>query len=208
VWLDNQPVAQIDVNGATETITYLHTDHLNTPRTGTDSNGTIVWRWEGEAFGGDVADEDPDGDGKQTVVNFRFPGQYYDAETGLHYNYFRYYDPSTGRYITSDPIGLAGGLNTYGYVGGNPINSIDPLGLRGTKELDILCDFFGICDPKDPAKRKRLCPEIDTQSCCSCCASRSLAEFAAEPGSICCEKCAKKYDLTRNGGATTACSQN
>jgi len=127
VWLDNQPVAQIDVNGATETITYLHTDHLNTPRTGTDSNGTIVWRWEGGAFGGDSADVD--GDGQKTVVNFRFPGQYYDGESGLHYNYFRYYDPATGRYITSDPIGLAGGLNTYGYVGGNPVNRIDPLGL-------------------------------------------------------------------------------
>jgi RHS repeat-associated protein len=61
--------------------------------------------------------------------NLRFPGQYFDAETGLHYNWHRYYDPSTGRYISADPIGLDGGMNLYLYTGANPVNFIDPMGL-------------------------------------------------------------------------------
>ena len=65
----------------------------------------------------------------QNVYNLRYPGQYYDSETGLNYNYFRDYDPQTGRYIESDPIGLQGGANTYSYVGDQPLSSEDPTGL-------------------------------------------------------------------------------
>jgi RHS repeat-associated protein len=67
---------------------------------------------------------------KSSVTNnFRFPGQYYDQETGLHYNYYRYYDPRTGRYLTPDPIGLVGGINPFAYSDNNPTLWIDPFGL-------------------------------------------------------------------------------
>jgi RHS repeat-associated protein len=72
---------------------------------------------ESEAFGASLPDQNPSGLGN-FVFNLRFPGQYYDTETGLFYNYFRDYNPATGRYIESDPIGLQGGINTYAYVGG------------------------------------------------------------------------------------------
>ena len=90
----------------------------------------MIWRYEGNAFGDTLPNEDPDGDNIKTTINLRFAGQYYDAETGLHYNWNRYYDPRLGRYITSDPIGLGGGLNTYAYVGNNPLRWIDPMGLE------------------------------------------------------------------------------
>ncbi len=121
VRIENEPLAQIE----TDTILYLHTDHLGTPRSATDPTGQVVWQWNSDAFG-NTAPQSGDG----STINLRFPGQYFDQETGLHYNYFRYYDPSTGRYISSDPIGLAGGLNTYAYVLNNPLYWIDPYGLE------------------------------------------------------------------------------
>jgi RHS repeat-associated protein len=89
----------------------------------TDANQAIVWDAVYTPFG-----QVHSITGSATN-NQRFPGQYADAETGYSYNYFRDYDPTTGRYVQSDPIGLRGGLNTYRYVGGNPLYWIDPLGL-------------------------------------------------------------------------------
>jgi len=108
---------------------YIHTDHLGTPRLVTDQTQTVVWRWISDPFGETAPSQDPDGDGTPFVLDLRFPGQHYDAETGRHYNYFRDYDPATGRYVQSDPIGLVGGLNTYLYANGNPVRYADPEGL-------------------------------------------------------------------------------
>ncbi|BBK14982.1 hypothetical protein OIPHN330_58510 (plasmid) [Citrobacter freundii] len=86
------------------------------------ASGQVVWKADYNPFGkASITTQGP-------TFNLRFPGQYYDAETGLHYNWRRYYDPATGRYITSDPIGLAGGINTYAYALSNPIGNADPTG--------------------------------------------------------------------------------
>jgi len=108
---------------------FIHTDQLNTPRAITNANGTMVWQWDSDPFGKEPANEQPAGH-PAFVFNLRFPGQQFDRESNLHYNYFRDYDPALGRYIESDPIGLKGGINTYAYVGGNPLNWVDPEGLE------------------------------------------------------------------------------
>ena len=109
---------------------FIHPDHLNTPRAIYNDQQQLAWRWDqAEPFGNSPPDENPSGLG---TVEFgpRFPGQYFDKETNLAYNYFRDFDPGLGRYAQSDPIGLLGGLNTYAYVLGTPISYTDPEGLR------------------------------------------------------------------------------
>jgi len=111
---------------------YIHADHLGTPRviTKSDATNAKVWEWSNsDAFGANLPNEDPNGTGKNFKYNNRFMGQYYDQETGTMYNYFRDYDPATGRYVQSDPIGLKGGKNTYSYVEGRPLSFADPYGL-------------------------------------------------------------------------------
>ncbi|MES9829207.1 MAG: RHS repeat-associated core domain-containing protein [Candidatus Thiodiazotropha sp.] len=107
----------------TQGYAYYQNDHLGMPQQLIQKNGAKVWEGEFRAFGGIITETG-------TWENrLRFPGQYFDQETNKHHNYFRDYDPSTGRYIESDPIGLKGGINRYAYVGGNPIIDTDVLGL-------------------------------------------------------------------------------
>jgi len=116
---DHRPVIKLAGNEAFA----IHTDHLGAARAMSDDRGDDVWRATYTPFGEiQVVQED-------VVLPLRFPGQYGDAETGLNYNYYRYFDTESGRYLSSDPTGVQAGLNTYGYVGGNPLSSIDPLGL-------------------------------------------------------------------------------
>jgi len=109
-----------------EKVYYFINDHLGTPRKVVDENGQVVWSAGYQPFGQAAFSTET------LTNNFRFPGQYYDPETALHYNYHRYYNPHTGRYLTPDPIGLAGmDPNLYRYVKGNPANLVDPKGLAG-----------------------------------------------------------------------------
>lgn len=119
VWLGNLPVTTMQSSG----LYAISPDHLGAPHQIINAAQQVVWFW----------DHDPFGNGTPTgslTYNLRFPGQFYDGTTGLYYNYFRDYDPKTGRYIESDPIGLAGGINTYAYVGGNPLSHFDLSGLQ------------------------------------------------------------------------------
>lgn len=110
---------------------YVSPDHLGSPREILDpQRNVIVWHWRHNAdpFGSTPPDEDPDGDGKAFVFDLRFPGQRYDSLTGLHANGARDYDPTTGRYIQSDPLGLADGPNLYAYAHASPLSYADPSG--------------------------------------------------------------------------------
>jgi RHS repeat-associated protein len=105
----------------------VHADVLNTPRAITDGKGSTIWTW---AISGNPFGEQMPSSSVGYAYNLRFPGQYYDSETELNYNIYRYNDSATGRYIQADPAGFSGGQSSlYSYVDGKPLSNVDPLGL-------------------------------------------------------------------------------
>jgi RHS repeat-associated protein len=126
IWIDGLPVAVVDGTGASARMNYVLADGLGTPRMVKDDLGAVQWQWsyEGNAFG-----EKSAASTNGYAFNPRFPGQYFDGESGLHQNVNREYDAPSGRYIQSDPLGLRGGPSTYLYTNGNPLSYADPAGL-------------------------------------------------------------------------------
>jgi len=172
---------------------YVHSDHLGTPQLLTDQSQAVVWSADYEPFGEVNITT-------QTIENnLRFPGQYFDAETNLHYNYFRDYDPSLGRYVQSDPLGIFGIIDEFGiaifksmdanlylYVLANPINYIDLDGERYYRTPGYNRDLHEVLenldDPRpywrDPKKRKRKLK-------CSCPVDPNLFRPKPKPDNSC-----------------------
>ena len=147
---------------------YYQNDHLGTPQKLFAKSGAIVWSAKAYAFGETSIDP-----GSSIENPLRFPGQYFDQETGLHYNYFRYYDPGMGRYVTEDPLGLKADLNIYAYVHSNPIRYSDIYGLfygggggcwGGPGCYFVEGPFGPVCGPEG-SKIARWIPDINEEGC-------------------------------------------
>ncbi|WP_026023828.1 RHS repeat-associated core domain-containing protein [Enterovibrio norvegicus] len=126
-------MAMLSGEGSDYEVYHYHLDQIGTPTDITDLHGKSVWSVQYRAYGNILRKHV-----EEIVSPLRFQGQYFDEETGLHYNRHRYYSPNTGRFITADPIGLAGGLNNYQYVP-NPTGWADPLGLAVVEAGGVCC---------------------------------------------------------------------
>ena len=135
VWLGGTLIAVLTNSTTAEPrVYYACSDHLNAPRVIVNAAGDVRWRWISEPFGTTVAESIPNSL-ENLVVNLRFPGQYFDKESGLSYNYFRDYDGTMGRYVQFDPLGLGGGSPSgYDYVGGSPVSMTDRRGLWASQK--------------------------------------------------------------------------
>jgi len=133
VWLNGRLIGRI--NGGQ--LLAIHADQVGRPEAMTDSSGTVVWRARNFAFDRTVTVTNA------VPLNLGFPGQYFDAESGLWNNGFRDYSPSLGRYIESDPTGLIAGINTYAYVGSNPLSFVDMTGLCKCKPVPAILTAVG-----------------------------------------------------------------
>ncbi|EMC9590583.1 RHS repeat protein [Salmonella enterica] len=123
----HEPLARVDraAPGEADEVLYYHTDVNGAPEEMTDGGGNIVWEAGYQVWGNLTHEKET----RPVQQNLRFQGQYLDRETGLHYNLYRFYDPDIGKFISGDPIGLAGGINLYQYAP-NPLSWLDPLGLK------------------------------------------------------------------------------
>jgi RHS repeat-associated protein len=126
VWMDDLPVGIVDGAGTTATVNFVHADGLGSPRAVTNSTGAVLWQW---AYSSNPFGENAPTSTVGYTFNLRFPGQYFDAESGLNYNVNRDYEAGTGRYIQSDPLGVAVDSSTYAYALDRPLDVYDPTGL-------------------------------------------------------------------------------
>ena len=189
LYLDSIPVGVTDGT----TLYYIETDQLGTPREVIKPNAntardTVEWKWDYFASDSVFGTNAPSP--HKITFNLRFPGQYYDDETGLHYNYFRDYEPATGRYVESDPIGLRAGTNTYVYVGGRPLRSTDPAGLMSfgsscdaSQRMEIVTAYANLLVDL----MRKACGNCDGSGpCMSCDKAESILSWLATSARISC----------------------
>lgn len=144
VWAATDLLFRVDREDGVEALVVHHGDHLGSPDVCTDEGGNLVWHSTADAFGARTGDSQP------VVQNIGFPGQYWDAESGLFYNRHRHYDPFAARYVQPDPLGVSAGWHPYAYPG-DPLSSADPSGLAPTYKVPRRDESEYVLLSKDPA---------------------------------------------------------